>query len=136
MIEIVCAGKVREKFISDGMKEYFMRICKYHKVLYSEVENIRMLKSYDDALLIALDSSGREMDSALFASFLKPKLLERKIVFFIGGADGHDPDFLKKCSATISLSKMTFPNQLVRLIFVEQLYRAFTILAGEKYHRE
>ena len=136
MIETVCVGKVRDEFVRSGMQEYLKRMQKYHKVMYREVGSLNIDFDTFDGVVIALDEHGKQYGSVSFASFLKPIVLERKVMFVIGGADGFDSVFLKKCTFVVSLSSMTFPHQLVRLIFIEQLYRAFTILAGEKYHRE
>ena len=88
--------------------------------------------------LILLDEHGREFRSVEFASFLEKKMTTsaRDVVFVIGGAYGFSQEVYDRSDSKISLSKMTFSHQMVRTIFVEQLYRAFTIIKGESYHHE
>ena len=86
--------------------------------------------------LVALDEKGKEMSSLQLSSFLQSRLNEsvKKIIFLIGGAYGIDDTVIKRANFVWSLSKLTFPHQLVRLILAEQLYRACTISRNEKYH--
>ena len=89
-----------------------------------------------DDFLVALDERGKEMDSVQLSAFLQLRANEstRRLVFLIGGAFGIDAPVLQRANLIWSLSKLTFPHQLVRLILSEQLYRACTILRNEKYH--
>ncbi len=90
-----------------------------------------------DSFVIALDERGKNFDSVKFASFLEETALTyRNITFIIGGADGIHPELRDKANTTISLSKMVFPHALVRVIILEQLYRAISILENHPYHRE
>jgi len=121
MITILATGKVRERYIKEGMEEYLTRLQKYAKVVYVEKERLNV----PDGFIIALDEKGKQYNSEQFASYLKKKMLEEKnITFIIGGAEGIPNEV-----------KLTFPNQLVRVIFLEQLYRACTIMKGENYHK-
>ena len=88
--------------------------------------------------LVALDEGGKEFTSQEFAGFIEARKNDsiKNLVFLIGGAYGLDDTVLKRANLKWSLSKLTFPHQLVRLILVEQLYRAFTILNNEKYHHK
>jgi 23S rRNA (pseudouridine1915-N3)-methyltransferase len=132
MITILATGKVRERYIKEGMEEYLMRLQKYAKVTYVEKDNLNVPEGY----VIALDEKGKQYTSEQFAGYLKKKTLEQKnITFIIGGAEGIPAEIKAKCNEMIALSAMTFPNQLVWVIFVEQLYRAFTIIKEEKYHK-
>ena len=87
---------------------------------------------------VLLDEKGKSFSSIDFSNLLNQKLLDstKKLVFVIGGAFGFSEEVYKRANSKISLSKMTFSHQMIRLIFKEQLYRAFTILKGEKYHHE
>ena len=87
-------------------------------------------------LLILLDENGKMYTSNEFATFFEKKMIQGKtsIVFVIGGAFGFSKEVYDRANELISLSKMTFSHQLIRIIFLEQLYRSFTILKGEKYH--
>ena len=85
-----------------------------------------------------MDEKGKQFSSKKYSDFIQSKLNSGKknLVFVIGGAFGFSDEIKKKASDLISLSTLTFPHQLAKLIFCEQLYRAFTILKGEKYHHE
>ena len=95
-----------------------------------------LIRPADDVIL--LDEHGRKYRSLEFASFLEKKMAGggRDIVFVIGGAYGFSPKVYERAGSMLSLSDMTFSHQIVRTIFAEQLYRAFTIMRGEPYHNE
>lgn len=97
---------------------------------------LRQLREGDYVVL--LDEGGKEMRSVEFATYLEKKqtLAARRLVFIVGGPYGFAPAIYAKACEKISLSRMTFSHQMVRLFFVEQLYRAMTILRGEPYHHE
>ena len=96
---------------------------------------LKVVYPSDDVVL--LDEHGAEYRSIEFASWLEKKRNSgRNIVFVIGGPYGFSPDVYKRANGKISLSKMTFSHQMVRLIFTEQFYRACTIIKGEPYHHE
>jgi len=87
--------------------------------------------------IILLDEKGKEYSSVEFANFISKKSVhESSLTFVIGGAYGFSNEVYERANAKLSLSKMTFSHQLIRLIFAEQLYRAFTIIKGEPYHHE
>ncbi|MEX3011638.1 23S rRNA (pseudouridine(1915)-N(3))-methyltransferase RlmH [Hoeflea sp. TYP-13] len=90
-----------------------------------------------DSIVVALDERGRTPDSNEFAGMLGKwcDAGRRDLAITIGGADGHDPQLLEQADVVISFGKMTWPNQIVRILLAEQLYRASTILAGHPYHR-
>ena len=85
-----------------------------------------------------LDEHGKEMRSVEFSSYMENKMntVSKRLVFIIGGPYGFSPDVYRRADEQLSLSKMTFSHQMIRLIFVEQLYRAMTIMRGEPYHHE
>lgn len=89
------------------------------------------------AYVIAMDEKGKQMDSQEFASLLSKleSMGTSKLYFLIGGADGHEPETLKKANLTLSLGKMTLPHKMARLLLIEQIYRAFTINSGHPYHK-
>ena len=106
------------------------------QVRQKEGENILRKLSPSD-FLVLLDDKGKEFDSVAFAAQLEKWQLQTKsIVFVIGGAYGFSDEVYHRAQAKLSLSRMTFSHQLVRVIFLEQIYRAFTILKGEPYHHE
>lgn len=134
MITILALGKIKQSFVQHGMNEFLKRLQQYTKVEYIEKNNVNIEKL--NGYIIALDEHGQQFASAEFAQLIKKTTLENKnLIFIIGEAEGLSEEILKKCSKTISLSTMTFPTQLVRLIFAEQLYRAFTIINNEPYHK-
>ncbi|TAL63236.1 MAG: 23S rRNA (pseudouridine(1915)-N(3))-methyltransferase RlmH [Bacteroidetes bacterium] len=149
-ITLICTGKTSEKYVSEGMRLYTDRLKHYCKCSLVEIEagngeanQIRkketgyILKRVSEKdFLILLDAEGKEITSTGFADLLKhhQNISTKHLVFVLGGAYGFSEEVYKRSNLKIALSKMTFPHQLVRIIFLEQLYRAFTILKGEKYH--
>ena len=153
-ISIWAIGKNNEPYIKSGVEEFTSRITKYFKIEWNILpvpKNAGMMSEMDlrkkeaemifewlnpNDQLVALDEKGKQLTSVQFASFLQARANEstRNLVFLIGGAYGLDESILKTASHVISLSQLTFPHQLVRLILAEQVYRACTILKNEKYH--
>ena len=110
---------------------------KLSKKELKEKEGNLILKSLKNSdYIILLDDKGVTLSSIEFSEFLNKKMVSsaNELVFIIGGAFGFSESVYKRANTKLSLSKMTFSHQMVRLIFKEQLYRAFTILKGEKYH--
>ncbi len=155
-IRFVTVGKTVEKYLVEACSEYEKRIKKY---VQFEVVTLRDLKNaaslgFDQvkeqearllepfmtpaAYRIVLDEHGTEYTSVKFAEFVSKKMASpgKDITFIIGGPYGIHPRVLAMADCKMSLSKMTFSHQMVRLIFLEQLYRAFTIMRGEPYHHE
>ena len=154
-ITLLTVGKTDIKWVSEGLEVYSSRLRHYIPFDIKEIPELKnvsalsrdqiktqegklILKSVKDSdLLILLDERGREFRSVEFADFLQKKFSQgRDIVFVIGGAYGFSPEVYDRAESMISLSKMTFSHQMVRTIFVEQLYRALTIMKGESYHHE
>ena|SRR3989338_326853 len=134
MITLLCTGKTKTSFVKDGIIEYSKRLSRFTKVQVIEKDIVTFPK---DSYIIALDERGKQLSSLEFAQFIKKTTLAQKdITFLIGPATGLPPEIKKQCNASISLSQMTFPNELVRVIFLEQLYRAFTIIENHPYHKE
>jgi len=151
-ITFLCIGKTSDKQIKGLYQEYLKRLSHYAKVsveyleLKKKSQNAELLKVEEGKLilskldnstnLILLDELGKQYNSEGFANFLQKGLntSSREMVFVIGGAYGFSEEVYAKANHKIALSKMTFTHQMVRLIFLEQLYRGFTILKGEKYH--
>ena len=132
MITILALGKTKPVFVKEGIQEYLKRLNKYVPLKYQEVEKLPKLKGY----VIALEVQGKQYDSKAFSIFLKKQMLEQKdLTFIIGSENGFENEFLKTVQEKISLSTMTFPHELVRVIFLEQLYRAFTLINNEPYHK-
>ena len=156
--KLICVGKLKEKYLDDGIKEYLKRISAYSDIEVIEVADERIpdnpslaeetiVKSKEgrrildkvkqDDYMILLDVQGKELDSIQFAERIEDCMINGKstIDFVIGGSLGHGEDVLTRANARISFSQMTFPHQLMRLILVEQIYRAFKIIRHETYHK-
>ena len=144
-INILCVGKLKEKFWIDAAAEYIKRLGKYCALQIGEIkestpdaEGANILKKIKkEEYVIALAVSGEEIDSAGLSSVIKNLSVsgKSKIVFLIGGSDGLSAEVLARADATLSFSKMTYPRQLMRVILLEQLYRSFKIIGNEKYHK-
>ncbi|MBA4538299.1 23S rRNA (pseudouridine(1915)-N(3))-methyltransferase RlmH [Bacillus aquiflavi] len=157
-ISIISVGKIKEKYLKLGMEEYKKRLSAYAKVDIIEVpdekapENLsktemeqvkkkegdRILAKIDqDSYIIALAIDGKMKSSEQLADSLDKLATygKSKLTFVIGGSLGLSNDVLKQADEKLSFSKMTFPHQLMRLILLEQIYRAFRIMRGEPYHK-
>lgn len=152
-IVLINTGKTSEAHIKEGLSIYIKRIANYIPIEVIEIQDIKarqvtnekqkelegisLLKQMNKFdYIIVLDEKGMEYSSEEFASHLQ-KLMNRGIkslAFITGGPFGFSREVYDKSNERISLSRMTFPHQLVRLIFIEQLYRAVTILNNEPYH--
>jgi len=157
-ISIITVGKLKEKYLKQGIDEYLKRLSSYAKVEIIEVpdekapeilsenemlqvkakEGDRILsKIHPDAHVIALAIEGKMKTSEELAERIDNLATygKSKIVFVIGGSLGLSEEVMKRADESLSFSKMTFPHQLMRLILVEQVYRAFRIIKGEPYHK-
>ena len=157
-VDIICVGKIKENYWVDAIKEYTKRLSKYIKINIYEVKDEQtpdkagekeelMIKQAEaqrmqkyinnDAILVALAIEGKEMSSEDFSDFFADNEVHSNshIQFIIGGSLGIDDDLKKKSSKKISFSKMTFPHQMMRVILLEQIYRAYKIKCGEPYHK-
>lgn len=152
-IKLIVVGKTDVSYVKEGLQEYEKRISKYISFEIVEIADVKQSSSQPviqrkveaekilnrlkpEDFLVLLDEHGKEMTSVEFADFLNQKMNAsvRSLVFLIGGAYGFDDSIRQKSTFSLALSKMTFPHQLVRLIFIEQLYRALSILKNEPYH--
>ena len=148
MIKLIVVGKVKEQFYRDAIKEYQKRLTKYTRLEIVEVadssldnnkaieakEILKHINKRDH--VITLDISGKEYDSLTFANFIaKREAQYANLTFIIGGSNGIDDSIKTLANDTISFSKLTFPHQLFRVIFLEQLYRAYKINNNEAYHK-
>lgn len=157
-IKIVCVGRLKEKYLVAGMQEYLKRLQAYCKVevygvadesipdncslanetLIKAKEGRKMLdKIKQDDYVILLDVSGTQIDSVELSNKMEKAMISGKstIAFVIGGSLGHGEEMLDRANFRLSFSKMTLPHQLMRLVLVEQIYRAFKIMKNETYHK-
>ncbi len=154
-INLICVGNIKEKYFTDAIKEYEKRLssfCKfniielkevnYAKVNASEIEKIKQLEGKEiinnlKKCNILLSLKGKELSSIELAEFITKKQVDglSELTFIIGGSYGVSKDVEDKVQEKISFSKLTFPHQLMRVIFLEQIYRAFTIINNKGYHK-
>jgi len=155
-IALLQTGKTTEKYVNEGIELYSARIRKYSgfevitipdikntgsmppgEVKIREGKKILSLIGKND-FVILLDERGEELKTVEFAHWIEKQSMisGKRMLFVIGGTWGFSNEIKKTAGFILSLSKMTFPHQLVRLLFMEQLYRALTIIKGEKYHHE
>ena len=153
-IKLICVGKTNFNFLKSGEEEYSKRLTHYCSYARIDIPELKQVKSFSQEeiklregelilskiqsgeYVILLDDKGKSFNSIAFANYLEKKALHGSsaITFIIGGAYGFSPAVYAKADEQISLSEMTFSHQIIRLIFLEQIYRAFTIIKGEKYH--
>lgn len=153
-IRLIVVSKTDVAYISDGIDDYVGRLKHYVGFTLDVVPALKGQLSADETrrregelilkrlkpsdFVVLLDEHGREMSSMVFSEYLQRQMNAgvKELVFVIGGAYGFAPEVYAAAHGKLSLSQMTFNHQMVRLFFVEQLYRAFTILRHEKYHNE
>ena len=155
-VKFICIGKTGKSFLEEGENEYLKRLKHYIPVERIEIPDLKnakkltfeqikeqegkeiLAKVQTGDHLILLDERGDFYSSVQFSNFLQQKFNSggKAIAFVVGGAYGFSDEVYQASIGKISLSKMTFSHQMVRMIFFEQLYRAMTILRGEPYHHE
>ncbi len=157
-ITIAAVGKIKEKYLKDGIDEYTKRLSRFCDLEIIEVQDEQAPDNLSEAgekqimkkeagkllkrikegsLLVVMDVKGEKLDSEGFAAKLKSFFVSGSshITFIIGGSLGVDEELIKRASLRLSMSSMTFPHQLARLILLEQIYRCFKINSGETYHK-
>ncbi|HEX2976318.1 MAG TPA: 23S rRNA (pseudouridine(1915)-N(3))-methyltransferase RlmH [Bacteroidales bacterium] len=155
-IALLQTGKTVDRNISESSDDYASRIKKYigfEVITVPDLKNTRNMPPNEQKLregkkiiqaisaedyVVLLDEKGKEFRTVEFASALERifMLPKKRIIFIIGGPWGFSDEVYSRADMKMSLSKMTFPHQLVRLLFLEQLYRAMTVIKGEPYHHE
>lgn len=138
-IALIVVGKTQTKDLQDSVLDYSKRISRYsgfEMIEASDEKLVKVLDKYDRVFL--LDEKGKEYTSMEFSGFIEKQMNAgvKDICFVVGGPFGFTEEVRALADTSLALSKMTFPHDLVRVIFLEQLYRAFTILKNEKYHHE
>lgn len=151
-ITINCIGKTKKKYVVQGIKEYSKRLQKYQTIDFNYLQSQSLTKTNSIAIVkkaegkkilhymdnkcynVLLDELGKQITSMKFAALIKHKIGKQDINFFIGGVYGVSPQVKQKADLFLSFSKMTFTHQMIRLLLVEQIYRAFTIIRNKKYH--
>jgi len=153
-IEFWYIGKTSFRFVKEGSAEFQQRIARYTSfaercisdvkvgkkpsAIYVKAEEAKKVMQHlqPQDFLVLLDENGKSFDSIKFAHQIEKwiQLSKKRIIFLVGGAWGFDQSIYHRADAQLSLSDMTFSHQLIRVLFLEQLYRAFTIINNEKYH--
>lgn len=151
-ITLICIGKIKEKYLTEAINEYQKRLqtlasvkiielkeinnLEANKCLYEEGKNILKLLS-DNDYVITLEIEGKQLDSISFSQMIENHYTysNKKLVFIIGSSCGLSDEVKSRSDFKFSFSKMTFPHQLMRVLFLEQLYRAFSIINHIKYHK-
>lgn len=155
-ITLLTVGQTEDAYLKDGIEKYLKRLKHYIKLEVNdlpELKNTKALspeqqKSKEAEMLlkkitnmdyvVLLDENGAELTSQQFADYINKKNIGsvQNLVFIVGGPYGFDQSIYQRANDKLSLSRMTFSHQMVRLFFTEQLYRAFTIIKGEPYHHQ
>jgi len=151
---LLTIGKTNKTYFTEGENEYLKRLSKYTTFEKTELPDIRNARSLSESqlkteegklilskiekstVLVLLDENGREFSSAGFATWIRDEMNRgpKSITFVIGGAYGFSDEVYAAAKLKMSLSQMTFNHQMVRMFFIEQVYRAFSILNNEPYH--
>lgn len=157
-IKIVSVGKIKEKYLVEGIKEYTKRLSLFTKVEFIELadekipenaslqdeilvknkEGKRMLeKIKDDEYVILLDLHGKEIDSVQLSKHIENCMIQgnSQITFVIGGSLGLSDDLIKRSNFRLCFSKLTFTHQMIKLFLLEQIYRSFKIMNNQTYHK-
>ena len=156
-ITVACVGRIKEKYFSQGIDEYIKRLSRYadveicqvsdekapedlsdaQKEQIKDIEGKRLLKAIKKSYVIALAIDGKQMDSVGFADLISDCTVRgiSHITFVIGGSLGLSKQVLDISDYRLSFSQMTFPHQPMRVILLEQIYRAFRIIKNEPYHK-
>jgi len=155
-VTLILVGKTTDQAVILGLEKYLKRVKRYIQFLIIVIPALKNAKNMSESeiktkegalilskipepsFLVLLDEKGKEMTSVKFANFIETKMIQstRNMTFVVGGAYGFSDEVYEKSSFKIALSQMTFSHQIIRLIFMEQFYRAFTIINKEPYHHE
>ena len=151
-INVICVGKIKEIFFRDAILEYSKRLSRFCNLTITELQDEKIPEKASekkekegqniishikkDSFVIALDLTGKELDSvALSQKIENLSISNSSITFIIGGSLGLSKQVLNYCNEKLCFSKMTFPHQLIRIFLLEQIYRAFKIANNETYHK-
>lgn len=157
-IDIICVGKLKEKYLKQAIEEYSKRLSRYCKLNIIELPdektpdnasekeelqikdkegNLILNKIKDNSYVIAMDLKGKQLTSEELSNFVQELGVrgESNLVFVIGGSLGLSEAVIKRANYKLCFSKMTFPHQLFRVMLLEQIYRGFRIMKGEPYHK-
>jgi len=151
-IDIIAVGKIKKKYIKDGIEEYQKRLSLFCNLSIIETKEVNSFDSNknmntegelilnkikDDDFVVTLEIEGNQLSSLDLSVFLSQKMTygTSKIIFIIGGSNGLSSEVKKRRNYSISFGKMTYPHQMMRMILTEQIYRAFMIQSNREYHK-
>ncbi len=155
-IELMAIGRTTNRELAQLIEHYADRVGHYVPFKFTALPDVKNTRSQSEAQqktaegqlflraiepsdwVVLLDEHGKELTSVEMSRYVQRKMqsVPKRLLFLIGGPYGFSDEVRRRANEALSLSKMTFPHELIRLIFIEQLYRAFTILHGEPYHHE
>ncbi|MBB5397483.1 23S rRNA (pseudouridine(1915)-N(3))-methyltransferase RlmH [Mucilaginibacter sp. AK015] len=155
-ITFITVGKTEDAYLKDGIEKYVKRLKHYTRLEMAEIPELKNTKALTEDQqktkeaelilkkvnpqdhVILLDENGMEFTSVQFANYINKRSVSSSanLVFIVGGPYGFDQSVYQRANDKLSLSRMTFSHQMVRLFFVEQLYRAYSIIKGEPYHHQ
>lgn len=155
-VHLIVVGKTKKTFLKEGEQEYAKRLSKFVKFEKVEIPDLKNAKNRsqdeikieegklilsklpNNGWVVLLDDKGKSYDSKGFAQWINEQMVygQKQITFVIGGAYGFSDEVYQRANQKLSLSKMTFSHQMVRLFFIEQLYRSYAILNNLPYHHE
>ncbi len=155
-IELMAIGRTTNRELAQLIEHYADRVGHYVPFKFTALPDVKNTRSQSEAQqkaaegqlflraiepsdwVVLLDEHGKELTSVEMSRYVQRKMqsVPKRLLFLIGGPYGFSDEVRRRAAESLSLSKMTFPHELIRLIFIEQLYRAFTILRGEPYHHE
>ena len=147
-IEVIAVGKIKEKYLKDAIDEYSKRLGRFCNLKITQVQDFAdsptsftkeaaLIMPKINGVCVPLCVEGKQLSSTEFADFIKKTAIngDSHISFIIGGSTGLDECVKSRANLKMSFSKMTFPHQLMRVILLEQIYRAFKIIGNESYHK-
>lgn len=155
-VELVMIGKTDEGYLQEGIKKYMQRLKHYIQFDLNLIPDLKKVKNLSEDqqkkmegeliinqfqagdYIILLDENGKEFTSVGFSQFMEKRMASglKRLIFVIGGPYGFSQEVYNKANAKLSLSQMTFSHQMIRLFFIEQIYRSMTILRNEPYHHQ
>ena len=155
-ITLLTIGKTNTKYLQEGIEQYIKRLSHYIPFEFKILPDVKTTKGLTQEkqkemegqmflnciqsgdVVVLLDEKGKEMTSREFSVYLDKKMVTvaKNLIFVIGGPYGFSQEMYNRANEKLSLSKMTFSHEMIRLFFIEQIYRAMTILKGEPYHHD
>lgn len=155
-ITLLAIGKTNTKYLQEGIEQYIKRLSHYIPFEFRILPDVKTTKGLTQEkqkemegqmflnciqsgdVVVLLDERGKEMTSREFSVYLDKKMVTvaKNLIFVIGGPYGFSQEMYNRANEKLSLSKMTFSHEMIRLFFIEQIYRAMTILKGEPYHHD